>query len=73
MKKIRFPSIILLVLLLVVLMGCNQPKVRRYECPISLEGMAELFHENEDTFDSFAANLQKNVTSDNMSLRIIFK
>lgn len=70
MKKIRFPSIILLVLLLVVLMGCNQPKVRRYDCPISLEGMAELFHENEDTFDSFAANLQKNVTSDNMSLRI---
>ncbi len=70
MKKIRIPSIILLVLLLVVLMGCNRPKVRRYDCPVSLEGMAELFHENVDAFDSFAANLQKNVTSDNMSLRI---
>lgn len=79
MKKIRIPSIILLVLLLVVLMGCNQTKVdtslhdqnRVHEYPESLEDMSELFHANEDAFESFAANLQKNITSDNMSLDIV--
>ncbi len=79
MKKLRIPSIILLVLLLVLIMGCNRLKVdtslhdqnRVHEYPESLEDMSELFHANEDAFESFAANLQKNITSDNMSLDIV--
>jgi hypothetical protein len=80
MKKIRISSFILLVLLLVVLMGCNQPKVdtrlhdqnRIHEYPESLVGMAELFHENVDSFESLTANLLKNITSDKMILDIAF-
>src|SRR5450756_1247406 len=72
MRQLRLSLFLILILLLAVLTGCNQPAVRTgpddqnrlYQYPKTLEEIGSLFQEHGDEFELFAANCLKNLTTE---------
>lgn len=60
MRQLRLSLFLILILLLAVLTGCNQPV---YQYPKTMEEISSLFQEHGDEFELFAANCLKNLTT----------